>query len=333
VLESLLIQNFQIHKKIRVKLSPSVTTFIGRTDSGKSAIIRAFRLLVLNDFDKSFHRHGTDRIVCSLTVDGHRIKRIKGERKNTYSLDGKTFHAFGQGKVPEQIENILNIGEENFQDQDDPHFWFSDTAGQVSKKLNAIVNLEVIDSTLANLQSELRRAKSEVEITHDRLTQARKDVEELSWVRGFDTGLSRLEDWHSRIAIASDKRAILGNIIAQTGKVAGKVETGSELLLSGKKLISFSNEYRQTRKKKHDLSRLIGAITLENKIANLVIPDFKRLHAFRLEGDRAAENRRNLEYLIRETQDEETKCSHLRKSLQKEKAKIKGRCPTCGRKI
>jgi DNA repair exonuclease SbcCD ATPase subunit len=61
-------------------------------------------------------------------------------------------------------------------------FWFGETAGEVARKLNGIVNLSMIDTTLSNLNSMQHKAKAAVDICEERRKTAKEKIEELRFV-------------------------------------------------------------------------------------------------------------------------------------------------------
>jgi len=190
-LESIKLNNFQVHKDLEVKFSPSITTIKGKTDAGKSAVLRALRWVCLNDTaGVDFIKEGTKRAIVTLTVVHEpaplvrleevivRSKNVDGAT-NTYALDGKEFKAFGQG-VPPDIAKTLALNEINFQGQHDAPFWFAETAGEVSRKLNAVIDLSIIDTTLANIGAEVRRSQERKSLCEERLKEAKTQLEELA---------------------------------------------------------------------------------------------------------------------------------------------------------
>src|SRR4051812_38242007 len=97
---SLVLKNFQKHKLLKIQFSPHITTIKGRTDRGKSSILRALKWLCLNNLiGNEFIRTGSSKAKVGLSVKDHRIVREKGA-SNLYVLDGKEFRAFGS-KVPD----------------------------------------------------------------------------------------------------------------------------------------------------------------------------------------------------------------------------------------
>jgi hypothetical protein len=183
---SIELEDFQAHQNRLIEFSPTITTIRGRTDAGKSAILRALRWVCQNNMaGDDFVREGTKRATVSLRVAHDKkvseIVRSKnlGGASNTYSLDGEDYKAFGQG-IPSDIAALLSLNDINFQSQHDSPFWFAETAGEVSRRLNAVIDLSVIDTTLFNVAAEVRLCQDRKALCEERLTEAQKQLEEMS---------------------------------------------------------------------------------------------------------------------------------------------------------
>ena len=99
MLKRIRIKNFQKHDKLDIEFSPNVTTIVGSSDSGKSAIVRALRWACLNKPNgNSFIRNGQKSVKVRVEVDDSKITRTKGSA-NTYELDGETFHSFNASTI------------------------------------------------------------------------------------------------------------------------------------------------------------------------------------------------------------------------------------------
>ncbi len=219
-IERIEIRNFQKHKRLVIDLDPFVTVICGESDAGKSSILRALRWVCLNrPTGESFVRFeavGRKQKACSVLVradGGQSVKRLKQAKplaKSSYHLGDEVFTAFG-ASVPDSIGNFLNISDLNFARQHDPPFWFGLSAGEVSRELNQIVNLSLIDSTLATAASEIRQAKTTVEVSEDRLKAAQQELEESAFAKEMDADLREIEALQEQIddkasRIAQDER-------------------------------------------------------------------------------------------------------------------------------
>jgi hypothetical protein len=193
MLERMTIQNFQRHTRLAVDFDPGVTTIVGASDSGKSAVLRALRWVVTNTpGGAAFVTHGARGAVVRLSVDGHTITRRRGKSANTYEIDGQELKAFGTG-VPDSIADVFNVGPENFQGQHDAPYWFTDTAGQVSRNLNAVVDLEIIDTAMGAAAGRVRHEASRLEAAEEQQAAAAASVDGLAWVPAAAAALDAAE--------------------------------------------------------------------------------------------------------------------------------------------
>ncbi len=177
--KSLILKDFQAHKSLKVPFSRSITSIVGPSDRGKSAILRALRWVCLNDFaGDEFIREGATRALVRLRTRRHAILRKKGAEGNIYALDEERFRAFGTS-VPEPIAKLLQLSEVNFQDQHDAPFWFALSAGEVSRRLNAIIDLSVIDTSLSNAAGAVKKASWEAAISRERIQEKETQLEQV----------------------------------------------------------------------------------------------------------------------------------------------------------
>jgi DNA repair ATPase RecN len=182
MLEKIKIENFQAHEKLLVDVDPHVTTIVGRTDAGKSSIIRALRWVACNrPTGDSVRKWGTERTSVAVLVDGHTIRKIKKKGVALYKLDDKTYKAF-KTDVPPEIEKVLNFHDVNIQQQHDAPFWFFETPGQVGKELNAIVNLELIDQLMVGIDKLVRTQKVVYDTHSKRAIESAKKVKQTEQV-------------------------------------------------------------------------------------------------------------------------------------------------------
>ncbi len=217
VLRELELRSFQCHRKLKVALAPTVTTIIGATDSGKSAVIRALRWLCSNrPLGATFIERGRKRCRVALVLsDGTRIERARSRSVNTYVLDDKQFVSFGND-VPAPIAQRLSVDELNFQLQHDSPLWFVETGRQVAEHLNAIVDLGIIDKTLARASSLVREAKSRCGMLASQLREAKVEVSRFAHAPRFDRDLSGIEAMDGKARALRASCARLNSLMIET---------------------------------------------------------------------------------------------------------------------
>lgn len=166
VLNKAKIENFQSHADTVLEFSPGVNVFIGPSHNGKSAVYRALRWNCMNDPDgDAFIRHGEKDCSVLLSWDDCDVERKRTPSLNGYVLDGQPMQGF-RNEVPEVIRTRVPLSELNWQGQHDAPFLLSETAGEVSRRLNKLANLELIDVSLKRVGRavlDARRHKDERE--------------------------------------------------------------------------------------------------------------------------------------------------------------------------
>jgi exonuclease SbcC len=237
MLESIEITNLQNHKHTKLDLSPGVNVIIGQSRRGKSVVLRAMRKLVENrpvlGLESWVHNHNPkNRITIKVvTTDGHSVS-WDGPGDQRYVVDGEPLKGFGQA-VPGPVAEALNLGDINFAHQFDLPFLIFDSPGQVARYLNQVVNLDVIDRTLANALADKRRCGQAIEserATVGGLEQARDQFHDLEAAEEFIADLevkeARLGDMRLGLAKAQIIRDDL--VTARSNLEAARLPDGIE---------------------------------------------------------------------------------------------------------
>jgi len=183
MLNSVRIQNFQSHIDSLLEFSPGVNIIAGESNSGKTAIIRALRLISDNrPLGDNFVRDGqkfTDvGLVKQDTQDRYFISRKRGASVNEYLITsdkGLEIHNTSPGTaVPEEVSDVLNLSDLNVQQQHSPYFLVFDSPGQVALYIRSIADLDEIDRLISVFQKLASSAKKDKKYLSNEL----KDVEE-----------------------------------------------------------------------------------------------------------------------------------------------------------
>lgn len=300
-LTRLQIRNFQCHEDLTIELSPGITVLSGDTEAGKSAVLRSLKWLVSNSPQGiGFIRGGAEKVTVSLTFLNSSLSnstlsnssnskatappkaittplsssassaaspppttviRVRSSKINQYRLNKKRYKAFGT-KVPEEVVQVLNLSELNFQGQHDPPFWFFLTAGQVSKELNAIVNLDLVDGTLSNVLKQVRNKRAEVELTRQRLRQAEADREELADVPQLVAEYRRLQSLQQDLAESQQKHVVLTRSLDNARKYAAERDRLAQAISATgndrARLDSIASELIAKRKRRRKLKHLLA---------------------------------------------------------------------------
>jgi exonuclease SbcC len=333
-LETLTLHDFQAHKKLVLQLDPRITSIVGSSDVGKSAVIRALRWLCQNTPDGiEFIRHGAKEAVVELEVEGRTIVRSRGKSENFYGMVADEFKAFGKG-VPPEIAEVLRVEDINFQSQHDAPFWFSETSGEVSRRLNQIINLSDIDEVLAEVASEKRTAEQSAKLLEERVRTAKERKLSLVFVEDMDVKLRKLEAAEAELETFRGQVSDLRNAVRRATDAEAALEDARILSKEGATLLALATEVRDLEKDRVRLRALMDNLKALNKARKLTPPDMGVLVLLKTNAESIAATRdklsrtiENLRTLYRDRRTKVDEAARLEKEL---KEKTGGVCPVCG---
>jgi DNA repair ATPase RecN len=252
--------NFQAHEKRIIKFDPHVTTIVGRTDAGKSSIIRALVWAMTNKPGGiEFIRHKAKQVEVDLKVDGQQIKRIRGKTENAYYLDNKEFKAFGQD-VPPEISALLKVSDVNIQQQHEAVFWFSLSAPEVSRQLNEIVNLGVIDRCMSGVATLIRESRMRVTVSEERLEKQQIEKARLNFVPEIDKDLKQLEAAGAELEEVSKRKERLVLLIHLCKQRAELIAFKQEQVTELQGVLECADTLYTLFRKRSNLQRRVDAI-------------------------------------------------------------------------
>lgn len=201
-IKSILLKNFQAHKESHLELSDGVNVIIGDSDSGKSAILRALYWLAFGrPSGDSYVRKGVKSpcVVEMETAEGHKIRRVRGKGENYYELNGEQFKAFAKS-VPDDVVRALNMNELNFARQMDGPFGFSMSGTEFAQYLNKLVDLDIIGTSLSNINRMVRDVQGEQTKCEQKIAQLEAAVAALDWVKNAEQDVQALERRETKVS-------------------------------------------------------------------------------------------------------------------------------------
>lgn len=205
------------HKDSSVDIAPCLTVFTGKSDAGKSTMVRALFQALKNkpagiNLLRHAAKHGANAETVITGTDHSNkpftIVRRRGKSKNEYELGNETFKAFGL-TVPSEIEALLNLSDHAFHLQSDGHFLLSSNDGDVAKVLGQTVGLSKIDAAFSNI----RTLKAE---NDSNLRLSQRDVERET---GLLAGYDRVGATEILVCLAEESLAIRGKLYSKVADI------------------------------------------------------------------------------------------------------------------
>lgn len=196
MIKSITIENFQSHEYSELNFHEGVNVIAGPSDSGKSSIIKAIRWLKDNrpsgeDF-KNWNARKQDQVGVEIETNGQQIAIIRKDGKTNYFDVNHSYMAINKD-VPSEITEALNINDYNLQTQFQPYFLLQDSPGEVSRRLNELVGLDIIDTLYQNLASEIRKANASIFAMKSEMENCVKALEEYKNLAEIEKIIIRIE--------------------------------------------------------------------------------------------------------------------------------------------
>ena len=267
---NLTLSNFQCHRSLSIPLG-KITTLVGPSDSGKTAILRALDWLCFN-YGRVvlLQRRGGDYVSVSLDVDGHKVTR--SSKNNSYQVDEQLFKTINK-TIPPEVSSLLHVSEDNVQRQHDYLFWFTAKGAELVSNLNRVVDLSKLEDWVHIGLDKERVCKKDVEYHTTRKTELEQNISDLSCYKEMDsdldaveslyTGLSekkrKLEDMErtvSSISVIDERTVKCDNYISDLNDLVGiydKINGKNSIIGQLSELLSRYKKYGELEKRYEEL--------------------------------------------------------------------------------
>lgn len=199
-LKSLTLENFGKHKKLKIEFDPLLTVIQGESNSGKSTIFRALRLLTANRpasperiFNLKHNKENKFKVI--LEKNGHKITR----KNKTYIIDDNELKAFGS-EVPEQVKNIISLKDINWQSQIiNQYYLLFETPGSVARIINKQIGMEDSLTLINAVKGKLSKSKSDFNHYQQEIKEQKQIVDRLKPVEDLLKEAEKLKELEQEI--------------------------------------------------------------------------------------------------------------------------------------
>ena len=287
-LDSLSIKNFRSYKEAKIDFHPGLNIIVGPNDSGKSNILRVIDWIVNNspDGDDYISNFGGD-CLAELTTGGKTVGRFRNAvfnkkeeiwragTENIYTLSGEPepFRAFGRKKLPEIIKQHLNISDLNIGFQLDGPFLLGKSPADVARFYNGLVNLDIIDRSISNIATVLRKEKGELKVVEAIVESKTEELKKYAWLNDAEKGIKKLEKTENYLKHLNSKWSALAGLIEKLKNLKGQEQELNKIVKYEKLTNDLNNKkiaVARTKQKQSELSGLIKRLVslLEQKEKN-----------------------------------------------------------------
>lgn len=237
--KSIYIEDFQSHAKTKIELpGPGrLCVIVGPTDSGKTAIVRALRLLLYNQPQGSdYIRVGRDKATVAIEMeDGTKVARERSRGSiNRYRVakpgeTGVVLEGFG-ASVPVEVQEItgvrvVSIGETldlalNLSEQLDGPFLGKSVSGPAKAKiLGALAGTEEVDEAHKALGTDVYRAGQDEKRLIAEIQSLDTKIAEYDYLPALKESIAALESLVEDAKSAQERLGALSNASAQLSNI------------------------------------------------------------------------------------------------------------------
>ena len=278
MIQELIIQNFDSHKKTLLEFSPRINTIVGTSNSGKTSILRSLYWAIYNrplgnSHISFWNKNEKDEPIKSsyvkVKVNNNTIERRKGkvkkidhpEKFNGYIINDENYlEAIGQD-IPEQVSKLFNIDNVNIQKQMDAPFLLSDSAGEVARFFNNTIRLDLIDRILSKVESKKRENNKEKNKTENELFLIEKDIGNYIWLDDAQVLIDKIEKIEERYNNRIEKKETLEEYIEEYENKINIINEFS-LILSAEPLVKKVELLLESlNEKREDFDQLVSSFT------------------------------------------------------------------------
>jgi exonuclease SbcC len=225
MIKSLVLKNFQSHKDSTLEFDPGVNVVIGKSDTGKSVILRALRWLIWNrplgnDFRSTWG--GKTWVEAHLDFPpehSDKVSRIK-DKEEVY-FGNKIEHKAFRSDVPEEVRKILNIGDINVQHQfAGPFLLAQETSpGDVAKHFNKVAKLDKIDDGVKNINSWIRQIEQNIKAHEMNIESSEAKLKDYDHLEKFEAEVEALEQLEKQYHAKMSNIVILEDLVEDIKEV------------------------------------------------------------------------------------------------------------------
>lgn len=276
MIKTLELCNFQSHRFTSLNLHQGVNVIKGRSHSGKTSIIRALRWALSNKPEgeafRNWNSNDKDEIKVAIEFDDTYVIRTRSKKMNGYRLPGTELNAIGR-ELPSEVSQLSRMNDLNLQNQHDTYFMLQDSASSALKRLNKVVGIDIIDSTLKTANGRNYTLLNEVRSTENRLKELSEEIQALDYLDFAGKLINKIDETLQKLDTYRKELIALGHLVDSIHKLYQEIDRYDTLLAAQKDYEKTKDTVRHLQSLKRQKSDLTvarnDAVFYENKIDEL----------------------------------------------------------------
>ena len=210
MIRNLFLQDFQSHEKTTLELG-QYTVLVGPSSSGKSAVVRALKMLSLGGSLAKYVRAGSSEAKIAVRMDDSLVARSGSSYLVSFSDrpdESLSFSKCGL-EVPQQVREQLGLSGINFSDQHSMPLLLSSSPSAVATELSDLTGTSKLQESVKIAEGVIRDIKAKIKESEQSVEQLKVKVESMKYV---PNRLKELEKAKQLVGEARTLQASASNI-------------------------------------------------------------------------------------------------------------------------
>jgi len=342
-MKRLRIENYQSHTYTELEFHPGINVIVGRSQKGKTAIIRALKWLAVNrPSGFRFHTAGAENPTrVELEQDDRTvIVHEKSSKKESYKMGDRVWDKVNRD-VPEEVRIKLNFDPINIQNQLDTPYLVTSSPGEIAREINTVIRIEEVYDWISRLTREINTANNSLITRTKDLESVEASLEKYTKLDKLKRPIKRLSLLQEGINRQHQERQELERLVGDYDRVSRKLVIKDRIERVDSILGEVSGLMNDIENSARMLIVLQKAVKL-NRVVRLVSPKVKAVIDTIVRFEQVCLDIRGLTDLS----DDITKCLLAENKLNHDKEELSNakiqfgraltearRCPTCGKNI
>lgn len=279
------IENFQSIKDLEIEVE-GFTTIVGKSNIGKSAIVRAIQGALTNREGDAFVTKGEKH--TSVTLEAPEISLVwkKGGGHNDYEINGEELNLVGRG-VPPHIKEAgfgeMEVGRTSMNvqvaDQFNPLFLLDASGAIAAEAISDVGRLGDVQEALRRCESDRRAAGSERKVRLKDLDAVREELnayeafeEDAEYVRSVLAMEAECDAQQKEVTLLEEMVKRAGELEARVAGLAGVEDVG---VAATERVEAAAQEYENVKAYDDRLKRNAQRLEDNEGVERIEIPEWK----------------------------------------------------------
>lgn len=216
MIRSITLQNFEAHEDTTVHFTDGLQLLVGKSNSGKSSLLRGLRMVVNNEWTKEMVRVGYEFCRVKVETDRGWVEAERGEKVNRWRCQEnggeiQTYQKVGIS-VPEQATRILGMGERdrgggvkelpNFQSQMEKHYMLSEigdkkaSSNMIAVMMDNAIGLGGMENLIKDFSADLLKDRKWLNEKQSEIIDLKTGIIDKAIFKSWQETVDRIGDLH-----------------------------------------------------------------------------------------------------------------------------------------